>query len=128
MMHNDANRLEQLMQEIIRVTDVMYQAIIADSFEIFESALDERGLLLQEYEKLIKDTPISRDKTKFVETMNNYEVKIHKELKRFDKKMHDEYSSTRRQLKALQDGQKKTQRYSGEFGRVTNGSYFDRKK
>lgn len=127
-MHKDSKKLDALMNEILRLTDVMYQAIRADSFEIFESALDERGLQLEAYDQLTKGHSKSEGQKAFVTKMNEFEQLLRTELKRFDQKMHDEYSDTKKQLRRLEEGQKKTQKYMGDYGQITNGSNFDRKK
>ncbi len=120
----------ELMENIIAISDIMYQSIKVDAFEVFESTLDERMSYLEQYQFSYNefDHTLRTEIDQFLIKMNEYEVLIRNELERYDQKMHSEFVENRKQLTQLLEGQKKTQQYTGSYDRNINGSIFDRKK
>ena len=130
MMTMSDDSFRELLEKIMATTDIMYQAIKADSFEIFESALDERNDYLEKYQSVYDQFKLAKaiEIKEFVGKMTDFDGLIRAELSRYDEKLHEEFANTRKQRNLLLDGQKKTQQYFGGSQQLANEPTFDRKK
>ena len=86
---------EKFLDEYIRITDVMYQALKAYKYEIFEKALDDRGKLLNEISSIEDyfDALPNDMKKDYKGKMKDFDQRIEAALGAYKIKLQDELAS-----------------------------------
>lgn len=130
-MKRECGELQILMTEILEKTDVMFQAIKADEFDIFENVLLERESLIDKYLRLIGDkspTNVIMNYEQYRGKIDNLNKLIDQELKRFNDKLQGEFIENKKQLTKITSGQRISKQYQTIHEPLQSGRMFDDKK
>lgn len=130
-MNRERDELQIRLIEILDKTDVMFQAIKADEFDIFENVLEERESLIDKYLRLLGDqSPASviADYEQYRGEIDKLNKLIDFELKRFNDKLQGEFIENKKQLTKITSGQKISKQYQTIPEPLQSGRIFDDKK
>lgn len=122
----------KIMDDIYEKTDMMFNAIKVNEFDIFESNLQLRETLLQDFseikKKLNTDDLQVLEVDSFLRKMLMVNKKIDHELRRFHKELENDLKKTRIEKSKLSQNQKKTNQYQSKTSATVSGNYFDKSK
>lgn len=131
-MKSDFDEAFEILDEIFEKTDVMYNAIKADHFDVFEYNLELRGKMLLKYEAYkSKVNAISLDAVKIETRINEImelDLKIKEEVIRFQKKIEIEHLENQKKMNLLTNNKKRTNQYQLMTEANLRGNMFDKQK
>lgn len=123
---------KKIMDEINEKTDMMFNAMKVNEFDIFENNLELRETLLLDFseikKKLNADDLQVLEVNSFLKKMLMINKKIDHELKRFHKELEAELKKTRIEKNKLSQNEKKTNQYQLKTSATMSGNYFDKSK
>ncbi len=125
-------QVRRVLEAIEEKTDIMYNAILVDNFEVFESNLLFRDQLLCEYDSLKQQlTPVEISQLgsdQCIRRLIKANEDINRELQRFKNQIQSELREVGIEKNKLQTNQKKTNQYHLRTDATLSGNYFDKKK
>lgn len=125
-------QIRRVLEAIEEKTDVMYNAILVDNFDVFESNLNLRDQLLIEYDLIKQQLSVEEVNELMLDQYTRKLVKfnedITRELIRFKDKVQMDLKEVGIEKNKLQTNQKKTNQYHLRTNATVSGNYFDKKK
>ena len=125
-------QVRRVLEAIEEKTDIMYNAILVDNFQVFESNLLFRDQLLEEYDllkqQLTSDEISQLGSDPCIRRLIKANEDINRELNRFKNQVQMELQEVSAEKNKLQTNQKKTNQYHLRTDATLSGNYFDKKK
>ena len=124
--------VRRLFESIYERTDMMYNALCVDEFDVFESNLDLREQLINEFLLLKAELEASElvelNSEKFFTEISHLDKRIQQELLRYQNDTKKAFSELQKEKNALESNQKKTNQYHFITESTLSGNLFDKKK
>lgn len=126
----DLMTLNKAAQRYLELTEIIYQAMKSDQFEVAEQAIFDRDEVLRD---LLDTTSGSTKLLKFEgleqiqKSVSDFEVLIKKEFDRFESELKQAAQENRKQLQNLKSGSKIVKQYSSYSNDFSGGNFDNRK-
>lgn len=131
-MNGEQLEIRRIFEAIDEKTDMMLNAILVDEFEVFESNLEIREKLFEDYEAqkslLDEDALKALDVQTFFRKISKVDQKIKIELNRFQADIKEKQLENKREQSGLISNVKKTNQYHFVTEATSRGHLFDKKK
>lgn len=125
------NALDRILTEIEAVSDVMFNAMKVDEFDIFETQLALREALLNDFDKIASvEMELMQTESVRMRLKKLYEKdqQIEIEMNRYKSQLDIEFKDVIREKNLLIQNKNRTNKYNHTSINATSGSIFDRKK
>lgn len=125
------NALDRILTEIEAVSDVMFNAMKVDEFDIFETQLALREALLNDFDKIASvEVDLMQTESVRMRLKKLYEKdqQIEIEMNRYKSQLDIEFKDVVREKNLLIQNKNRTNKYNRTSINATSGSIFDKKK
>lgn len=121
--------LKEVLLRYLDTTKVMYSAIQSGNVDVFQKLVQDRGEILQEFNKLIDiEESKSLDLTIIIEEIKSYEEKISVESENIKKDLKNKMSEKKKKHTDIKKANAVSNKYKFGGYEGTKSSYIDRKK
>lgn len=126
----DLMTLNKAAQRYLELTEIIYQAMKSDQFEVAEQAIFDRDEVLKE---LVDTTSGTAKLIQFEgleqvqKSVSDFELLIKKEFDRFESELKKAAQDNRKQLQNLKSGSKIVNQYSNYTSDFSGGNFDNRK-
>ena len=126
-----SNALDRILTEIEAVSDVMFNAMKVDEFDIFETQLALRETLINDFEKIASvEVELVQTESIRVRLKKLYDMdqQIVNHMNRYRNQLDGEFKDVLREKNLLIQNRNKTNQYNRTIANTTSGHIFDKKK
>lgn len=117
---------DQLVSEYLRLSDIMYQALKANKYKIFELAMAERGTMINDLEEDCFQNLNETQKIKYRDEIEKTDRKIERALNEYRKKLEGDLAKIHASKAKLRK-QENVKKYYSTAG-TGQGRFFDGRK